>query len=221
MKKILLGSGALALAAAGYGILSGRPSQNLPTAAEAPLPGVPFLAETGKTGEGGTHPAVPEAVSSSGAPEGPGRAIVSFSRPPVPAKAPSSLAPAPPPLAESRPAPGAGTQAGLGGAAGLKYVVPRNKNASGLPTSADLPLVLYQTPAGLNLTSAQEEQLNQLAEDFIEQTGAADPQQNPEDPVFANRWRDETFRANERLRAMLGWEAFNRLSLAASGSSSP
>jgi hypothetical protein len=93
------------------------------------------------------------------------------------------------------------------------YVVPRRRTPLGEISagSADLPLVLYETPPDLNLTKLQEEQLARLAADFVEKTGANNPNQNAEDPQFAARWKEEQFLSDEILRATIGWEAFNRL----------
>lgn len=208
-KALVLAMGAAVLIFAGYWISSGNSPENGSRILE-PAPAPSYGRSGGQTGEA-TDPwektSVPKVSSGNAKTDWKREAAPAFEKFPGKQTFASGGAPLENPSVSAGPAP-VSSWAGDRG-----YVVPRRIAPSGKvsPDSAELPLVLYETPPELNLTKMQEEQLAQLAADFISKTGANRPNQNAEDPQFAARWKEEQFLSDEILRATIGWEAFNRL----------
>ena len=70
-----------------------------------------------------------------------------------------------------------------------------------------IPLVFQNiNPAALGLNSTQVASINQMRSDFNTQLGV---QQNPADPQYAQNWESAQAQADDRLRALLGWDQFN------------
>ena len=67
---------------------------------------------------------------------------------------------------------------------------------------------------GTDLTEQEGAALREAEEIFAHAMDAA-PTKSETDPVYEDWWRAATVRAEEHLRAALGWDRFNKLSLAA------
>lgn len=75
------------------------------------------------------------------------------------------------------------------------------------------PLALRAVNNGtLDVPPPMQAVIQQLQEQFVKEVGG--PDQNPADPAYAERWLTATQRADDLLRAQIGWEAFNAYSLA-------
>ena len=90
--------------------------------------------------------------------------------------------------------------------------------ASAMPEVPDFPRILiplaFQNfdPAAIGLSNYQAATLNQIRSDFNAQlTG----QQNPADPQYAQSWESAQMQADDRVRALLGWDQFNQLQIKA------
>ncbi len=76
-----------------------------------------------------------------------------------------------------------------------------------------LPLVFSNINiAALNLTSQEVAGIDRLRTSFTKAVG----QQNPNDPQYAERWAEAQPSADDKLRALLGWNRFNSYLLQAS-----
>ena len=87
-----------------------------------------------------------------------------------------------------------------------------------MPEVPDFPRILiplaFQNfdPAAIGLSNYQAATLNQIRSDFNAQlTG----QQNPADPQYAQSWESAQMQADDRVRALLGWDQFNQLQIKA------
>lgn len=78
----------------------------------------------------------------------------------------------------------------------------------------DWPLILKTVDLGtLGLSSVQVDAIRQLQEQFVQDVGG--PDQDPADPDYLNRWISASFRADDLLRAKIGWTAFNAYTIEA------
>ncbi len=91
--------------------------------------------------------------------------------------------------------------------------------ASSMPEVPDFPRILIPVafqnfdPAAIGLSNYQATALNQIRNDFNAQlTGQ---QQNPADPQYAQSWESAQMQADDRVRALLGWDQFNQLQIKA------
>ena len=91
--------------------------------------------------------------------------------------------------------------------------------ASAMPEVPDFPRILIPVafqnfdPAAIGLSNYQATALNQIRSDFNAQlTGQ---QQNPADPQYAQSWESAQMQADDRVRALLGWDQFNQLQIKA------
>ena len=76
-----------------------------------------------------------------------------------------------------------------------------------------LPLVLHEvdlTP--LNLNSNTLEIVNDLRQKFIDKM--KETSQNPEDPVYRERWQQAQSEVDNQLRSMVGFETFQKYQMA-------
>ena len=86
------------------------------------------------------------------------------------------------------------------------------------------PLVLkLADPAAAAGSAALPPQIQaavqRVQEQFVKEVGGTN--QNPADPAYAHRWIEATQRADDLLRAQIGWEAFNAHSLAVAKGAAP
>ncbi|MFZ4695278.1 MAG: hypothetical protein ACOYMV_09150 [Verrucomicrobiia bacterium] len=58
------------------------------------------------------------------------------------------------------------------------------------------------------MTEAQQAALQKIQKDFVAAVGGAD--QNPSDPAYADRWASAMSLADQRMRSLIGWTAFNQ-----------
>jgi len=91
--------------------------------------------------------------------------------------------------------------------------------ASAMPEVPDFPRILiplaFQNfdPDAIGLSNYQAAALNQIRSDFKAQlTGQ---QQNLADPQYAQSWESAQMQADDRVRALLGWDQFNQLQIKA------
>lgn len=68
------------------------------------------------------------------------------------------------------------------------------------------------TAGGVQALPAQyQTAVQKLQDQFVKEVGGT--QQNAADPAYADRWLSATQRADDLLRAQIGWQAFNAYSL--------
>lgn len=67
---------------------------------------------------------------------------------------------------------------------------------------ATLPAVLADFPTGGGITPEQQAGMDQLAQDFLE--AVTDPNANPKDPVYQNRWQQAQITADQLFRLRYG-----------------
>ena len=88
-----------------------------------------------------------------------------------------------------------------------------------MPEVPDFPRILiplaFQNfdPAAIGLSNYQATALNQIRSDF--NTQLTGHQQNPADPQYAQSWESAQMQADDRVRALLGWDQFNQLQIKA------
>lgn len=78
----------------------------------------------------------------------------------------------------------------------------------GFPLAKSLASTFRDT----NLTQEEQKAIERIAADF-DDTLRNSPSVDPDSLDYFNRWRDATNTADERLKAAIGWDRYNRLSL--------
>lgn len=106
-------------------------------------------------------------------------------------------------------------QAGLQkGAAPLVKTATHERPVHPLSMTPTWPLALkavdFET---LGVTPPLQAVIQKLQDQFVKEVGGLN--QNPADAAYGQRWLNATQRADDLLRAQIGWEAFNAYSLAA------
>jgi hypothetical protein len=113
------------------------------------------------------------------------------------------------PLVSQSAAPSAATQVARTTAVPLE-ATPYAPARKAPPAAISLPLVMQDVdPSMLKLNSRQAQAVNDLREQFIEEVGG--PNQDPNDPTYAQRWQSSQPQADLDLRGMIGiraWEAY-------------
>ena len=77
------------------------------------------------------------------------------------------------------------------------------------------PAVLMDPPASLGLSQKQLDLIDTLRDNFLKSTDATNPNQNPYDPTYAQRWMSAQQQSDEILKSRIGWVAFNQYQIEA------
>ena len=84
-------------------------------------------------------------------------------------------------------------------------------------TTDNQPSVLSEGTAATAATTAAA--VDQIKKDFVQQLG--ETTQNPADPTYHKKWISAQSIADQRLRALVGYQAFNAYSASSSQTSQP
>ena len=83
----------------------------------------------------------------------------------------------------------------------------RNSRAQLKNRPVSLPVVCYDVDwAALNLDKGRQDAIGELRQDFIDAIGG--PKQDPNDPAYRELWQKAQPEIDERLKAMIGTQAF-------------
>lgn len=94
--------------------------------------------------------------------------------------------------------------------------VPKNRPVHPLSGTPQWPMVLKLAdsasfPGQEALPPQIQAAVQKLQDQFVKEVGGTN--QNPADPAYASRWLQASQRADDLLRAQIGWPAFNAYSL--------
>ncbi|OYW77304.1 MAG: hypothetical protein B7Z37_04865 [Verrucomicrobia bacterium 12-59-8] len=98
----------------------------------------------------------------------------------------------------------------------LEKPATRERPVHPLSLKPTWPLALKQVDfEALGVPPPQQAAIQKLQEQFVKEVGG--PNQNPADPAYGKAWLMATQRADDLLRAQIGWDAFNAYSIATKG----